>query len=462
MNLQNMLSNDIDAFLQVTAVNVADSINTLWETERQKTIDIINNTTIDQIINQYFPRIIKSWISSSGIEDPKYLNLLVQIFDKKGQLITSSRPVPRIMSKLSDPSYNTVFKGKKYFEDIQIEVSSGKSLTLRFLSIPIIIDEKIAYIVRVGISFRTMYFSQTNLQVILFVILPLMIIISSFIIQFITNLTLNPVNKLINTIRLITAKNLKLRVDIPESKDEIRKLADTFNEMLERLEKSFLSQKQLIEDLYHELKTPLSIMRGEIEVTLKKERDGVSYRNILISNVEEIEKLSQIIENLLMISKFESKLIVFNMEKIDISGLFEEVINTFKILTEPKNIKINLDSEAHVFINGDLKQIKTLLINLLDNAIKYNKENGKIDIKISKDQENLIIRISDTGIGIPEKELPYIFDRYFRAIKTKKMIGAGLGLNISKSIIDAHNGRIDVRSKVNEGTQFEIILPLNQ
>jgi len=131
-------------------------------------------------------------------------------------------------------------------------------------------------------------------------------------------------------------------------------------------------------------------------------------------------------------------------------------------LTEPKNIKINLDSEAHVFINGDLKQIKTLLINLLDNAIKYNKENGKIDIKISKDQENLIIRISDTGIGIPEKELPYIFDRYFRAIKTKKMIGAGLGLNISKSIIDAHNGRIDVRSKVNEGTQFEIILPLNQ
>jgi heavy metal sensor kinase len=460
INLQTMLSNDIDVFLQATAYNVADSINTLWETERQKT-DIINNRTIDKIINQYFPRIIKSWISNNGIEDPKYLNLLVQIFDKKGGLITSSRAVPNIIKSMSDSSYNSVSRGKRYFEDIQIEISPGKSLTLRFLSIPIIIDNNIAYTVRVAMSFRSMYFSLANLQLILFIILPLTIITSSSIILFVTNLTLNPVNKIINTIRQITAKNLKLRIDIPESKDEVRKLADTFNEMLERLETSFFSQKQLVEDLYHELKTPLSIIRGEIEVTLKKERDGATYKSILTSNIEEIDKLSKIIENLLMISKFESKLIVFNIEKININEIINEIIGTFNILTEPKRIKINVDEEKHIVISGDLKQIKTLFINLIDNCIKYNKDGGRIDIRIYKEQTYAHIEISDTGYGIPEKELPYIFDRYYRAIKTKKMIGAGLGLNISKSIIDAHNGKIDVVSRVNEGTKFSITLPLD-
>jgi signal transduction histidine kinase len=201
-------------------------------------------------------------------------------------------------------------------------------------------------------------------------------------------------------------------------------------------------------------------MRGEIEVTLKKERDEVTYKNILTSNIEEIDKLSKIIENLLLISKFESKLIIFNIEKININELFEEIIGTFNILTEPKKIKINVDSEKQVVISGDLKQIKTLFINLIDNGIKYNKEGGKINVKISRDQSCVHIEISDTGYGIPEKELPYIFDRYYRAIKTKKTIGAGLGLSISKSIIEAHNGKIDVVSKVNEGTKFDIILPL--
>jgi heavy metal sensor kinase len=462
INLQNMLSNDIDTFLQATAVNVADTINTLWDAERTKNVDLDKKSSIDDTISKYFPKIIKSWISSSGIEDPKYLNLLLQIFDKKGQLIVSSRYVPHIIQKLSDSSFVSVFQGKKYFEDIDIEVSSGKSLTLRFLTIPIMIDNNISYIVRVGISFRSMSFSQKNLQLVLFIILPLTIIISSFIILFITSLTLNPVNKIINTIRQITAKNLKLRIDIPESKDEIRKLADTFNEMLERLEKAFISQKQLIEDLYHELKTPLSIIRGEIEITLKKERDEKTYKNILFSNIEEIDKLSKVIENLLLISKFESKLIFFNREKIFIKELLKEIINTFNILTEPRNISINLSSDNSLFIFGDLKQIKTLFINIIDNAIKYNKENGKIDITINKELNNLVIKINDTGIGIPEKEIPFVFDRYYRAIKTKKMIGTGLGLNISQSIIEAHNGKINVKSKVNEGSEFIIILPINE
>ena len=460
INLQNTLSSDIDAYLQATGFNVADSINTLWETEKQKSADI-KNRTIDEIINRYFPKIIKSWISSSGIDDPKYLNLLVQIFDKKGQMITSSRPVPHIIQTLSESSYNSVFRGRNYFEDIEIEVSSGKTLTMRFLSIPIKIDAQIAYIVRVAISFRSMYLSLSNLRLILFIILPLTIILSSFIILFLTNLTLNPVSKIITTIRQITAKNLKLRIDIPESKDEIRKLADVFNEMLERLEKSFFSQKQLIEDLYHELKTPLSIMRGEIEVTLKKERDGGTYKGILFSNIEEIDKLSKIIENLLLISKFENKLIVFNMEKINITEVIEEILLTFNILTEPKKIKINLDADRSLFIMGDIKQVKSLFINLIDNAIKYNVENDEIEIKISKDQETVCIDIRDTGIGIPAKELPFVFDRYYRAIKTKKMIGAGLGLNISKSIVEAHNGKIDVQSSVNEGTIFHITLPID-
>ncbi|OHD11429.1 MAG: hypothetical protein A2086_09845 [Spirochaetes bacterium GWD1_27_9] len=461
INQKNMLISDIDTFLQATAVSVADSIDTVWEKEKSGVINQSEKQkTIDETIQQYFFKIIKSWLSTNGIEDPKYLNILVQIFDEKAQLIATSRPVPQSIMRLSEREFNSILQGNHYISNNNIETQPNQFITLRFLSLPIITDEKLSYIVRVAISLRTMKFSLSNLKIILFILIPSTIIVAGFIGLFLTNITLYPVNNMIQTIKRITAKNLKLRINIPDSKDEILNLANTFNDMLDRLHNSFESQKQLIEDLYHELKTPLSIMRGEIEIILKKNRDNEAYKDILYSNMEEIDKLARLIENLLLISKFESKIITFEYTLINLNIIINDVVETFKILSEPKNIEINIESKENIIIYADEKQIKTLFINIIDNAIKYNDDNGKILIKLTKNNEFCIISIINTGVGIPEEEIPFIFDRYYRAIKSKKVFGTGLGLSISKSIVDAHNGKIEVDSKPNKETVFTIKLPL--
>lgn len=362
---------------------------------------------------------------------------------------------------LQNEIYKIITENKYYYETKSLENPKGKFINIRFLTTPIFVDEKMSYIVRVGISLRTTESSLNSLRIVLFVLLPFTIFFAGIISFFFTNITLNPINKMMNTINLITAGNLKLRIDIPESKDEVRRLADTFNGMLDRLDKAFSSQRQLIEDLSHELKTPLSIIKGEIEVALKRNRPVVEYVEILKSNLEESNRIIDIVENLLIISRFESKLIDFEIKIIDLNILVNAIVNDMKILADQKNIDLSCSIEKKLLISGDENQIKTLFINLIDNSIKYTNNNGIVRVNIIRYDNNIKIEIMDTGIGIGEEEIPYIFDRYYRVIKSHKIKGFGLGLSIVKSIVDTHLGKIDVKSKIGEGTTFTILLPIS-
>ncbi len=452
-NQKQMLSADIDTFLYATSLSVADSINILLEENK---IDV---SEFNQRINQYFQRIIKSWISINGIEDPKLLNMLVQIYDRKGLIIATSRQGPKMIMKVSPEEYRVLASGKNYTGTFDIDTSNKKTLSLRYLSIPVMNqNKKIVYIIRVALSLRTMTFSMYNLKIILFILIPFTIILSGLLGFFITGFTLSPVNKIIVTINEITAVNLKKRLNVSEYNDELKILASTFNDMIERLDNSFESQKHLVENLYHELKTPLSIIRGEIEITLNKKRDADTYRNVLLSNIEEIDRITRILENLLLISRFESKLEVTDFGKIDIVKIVSDIAERFKIVCDPRSISLTLNSCPKAIINGDEKQIKSMIVNLIDNAIKYNIDHGNINIIITSENGTVTISIKNTGIGIPEETIDYIFDRYYRAIKSSGTKGAGLGLNIVKTVVDIHKGTITARSVVNNWAEFEIIL----
>jgi heavy metal sensor kinase len=268
---------------------------------------------------------------------------------------------------------------------------------------------------------------------------------------------------MIGTVRQITGANLDTRVTVPENMDEIRELAETFNDMLERINRSFAIQRQFMQDVSHELKTPLTVIRGEMEVALKRERSIHEYRDILESNLDEIKKINRILESLLALARFDSDAESLHKEPADITVLIKEILTDIEILALQKNIEITVISEtSDRSVNIDKERMRRVFYNIFDNAIKYSGENGKIEIDIERINEEVFINISDTGPGISEEDIPYIFDRFYRADKARCSEGFGLGLSIAKSIVKAHGGNIEVKSRTGEGATFIISLPAGQ
>jgi len=291
---------------------------------------------------------------------------------------------------------------------------------------------------------------------------------------------LKPVDQITQTARMITSQNLNQRIPPPKVRDEIARLAETFNEMITRLDQSFRQIKQFSSDASHELKTPLTILRGEVEVTLRKERTSSEYQQTLKSNLEEVDRMTQIVNDLLLLSKADNGEIQFNLKEMDLSEILREIVAQAHILARTKNLQIHtLLPEERVTILGDHLRIRELFLNLIENAIKYTEEGGGITIYLSKDgvtssgkdeggsrevENNGLaeIKVTDTGIGIAEEDQERIFDRFFRVDKarSREQGGSGLGLSICKWIVEAHQGEISVESEIGKGSSFIVRLPL--
>lgn len=272
--------------------------------------------------------------------------------------------------------------------------------------------------------------------------------------------TLRPVDRMTRAIRNIKPDSLDKRLPVPDTHDEIARLAETFNELLGRMEKSFRSQRQIVQDISHELKTPLTIIRGQFEVALKKRRPEEEYVEILQSGLEEIQKVRQIVDNLLLLARFDSPGHALEMKSIELKKLLESVLHDTRILCLEKEIDVSFAAGNEVSVHGNIVHLDRLFRNLLENAAKYNVPHGKIDVALEEDRENAWITIRDTGIGIADPEIEKVFDRFYRVDQARSSReGFGLGLSIAKSIVDAHRGRIQVQSAVGQGTTFRVALP---
>jgi heavy metal sensor kinase len=297
--------------------------------------------------------------------------------------------------------------------------------------------------------------------------------------QFLANKALKPVDQITQTARMITSKNLNQRIKSLRVKDEISRLIETFNEMISRLDRSFSQVKQFSTDASHELKTPLTILKGEVEVTLRKERTPQEYEQILKSNLEEINRMSQIVEDLLLLSKADSGELRLNKEDMNLTEILNEVVAQVKILAQSKNLRIETSNHHEVIrMFGDPLRIRELFLNLIENGIKYTEEGGSIHIHLTKDaflQDGTSaggpkgeqvkfarIIVSDTGMGISKEDQERIFDRFFRVDKARSrgQGGSGLGLSICKWIVEAHRGEINVESELGKGSSFIIKLPI--
>jgi two-component system, OmpR family, sensor histidine kinase ArlS len=278
----------------------------------------------------------------------------------------------------------------------------------------------------------------------------------------VTRKTLKPISLITDTARKISISDLGQRLKIEGPEDELSDLTGTFNSMLERLEVAFHKQQDFVSDASHELRTPISVIQGYINLLDRWGKEEVKVRDEAIEAIKgEADNMKRLVENLLFLARGDSDKIEIKKDFFTVNELIEELIRESKILA--KDIKIDSHSNAAVSLYGDRKLIKQMLRAFVDNSLKYTPTGGEIIIDSSVEGEWLKLVVADTGMGISEEDLPHIFDRFYRVDKARsnERGSTGLGLAIAKWIIENHQGKVRVESRVGEGTRVSVYLPVD-
>jgi heavy metal sensor kinase len=262
--------------------------------------------------------------------------------------------------------------------------------------------------------------------------------------------------------RRITSQNLSERLPLPPGQDEIRDLTLTINFMLDNIESSFDEIKQFTADVSHELRNPLSAVKGEIEVAVSRKRDATDYRETLHNCLERIDDLIKMVNDLFLISRFDAKKYDLKLNRINLAGLLREMYVFFLPIAREKNIHFVIKQCDTVFACVDRQKILQLLSNLMDNAVKFTPENQSITLSLIEHSHEAELKVSDSGIGIPENDCENIFKRFYQVDPSRSgdERGAGLGLHICKRIAEVHGGSISATRNKTKGVTFIVILPL--
>ncbi|MDQ6663498.1 MAG: ATP-binding protein, partial [Acidobacteriota bacterium] len=275
---------------------------------------------------------------------------------------------------------------------------------------------------------------------------------------------LSPVLEVAQTAQRISGSNLSLRIRSRNAGDELDFLIETFNQMIDRLENSFRQIRQFSTDVSHELRTPITIIRGQLEVALFTANTTEQYRDAILESLQDIERLSQIVRALLLLSQAETGQVVLQKENLDLGAMARDIVDQFQIPAEGAHIAIKalgFSGDCHAYV--DRVQMERMLSNLLSNALKFTPAGGEVRVELARAGENIRLTVEDTGCGISAGHLPHIFDRFYRiegsGMHSSPERGLGLGLSFVSWIVKAHDGAIDVESQPGKGTKFVITLP---
>ncbi|MCG8430005.1 MAG: HAMP domain-containing histidine kinase [Candidatus Omnitrophica bacterium] len=450
------LYGDLDELLLSRADGIDDAIDLFWERERLVSRSrVFESAAPVELPAVNFVKIARQWINQASIR-PRLLNIIVRIYDVTGLHVVSTSASSG-SALLPRRILNAVVAGQRHVENVRLAVDEGDEMEFRCWTIPVVKEGRVVYIVQVASPLEPIHSALIDLRLILFLFLPLTILLTGVAGAFLAKKSLSPVTDMIQTIRQITAQNMKMRLKLPDTRDEIRELAGTFNEMVGRLDASLSAQQQLIQDISHEFKTPLTIMRGQLEVTLKRLRSPGEYEAVLKSGIEEIDKLNRVVGDLIHLARFDNKEARLCMERFNVRELVSRTIAAFNALAEQKRITLRFTGDEDIVITADRDLIRRMLLNLLSNAFKFTSENGKITVGLRSRGGSVEITVSDTGCGIPERARERIFDRFYCVDQSHA--SHGLGLSIVKSIVQAHRGDIFAASRPGYGSTFRVVLP---
>ncbi|MCV9928787.1 HAMP domain-containing histidine kinase [Flavobacterium sp. LS1R49] len=329
---------------------------------------------------------------------------------------------------------------------------------IRQIQVPIHINNKKIGYLMVAMSLTDSTMVLDNLFKILIVAFPLILILLFFIARFFAGKSIKPINTIIETSNIITKDNLKTRIPLPGNRDELYVLSKTINSLLDRIENAVEREKQFTSYASHELRTPLTIIKGTLEVLIRKPRDNNEYKDKINFCITEVDRLNKLVDQLLLLARFENQKQSLQIGKVYLNALILDTISQYSSNIKSKNIHLSTEINKDFCIDSDRYLLSVIFNNLLSNAIKYSNENGEIKIIVSEVSNGIECYIIDSGIGIPSDDLQKVFDQFFRSHSElhPEINGIGLGLSIVKKLSLLLDITISVDSKLSEGTTLKL------
>ena len=411
---------------------------------------------------------------------PRFTDRFYQFLDPDGRL---DPRWPRFGGEPLHVSPKALKNAAEGYATFETRPGNGR-FPVRVLTFPVVQRGRMVNVLQVGMSLEGLSMARQHFLWTLAALVPLALALAGTGGWLLARRALRPVDQMTTTARRIEAEHLGKRLDGAEVDDELGRLARTLNEMLARLEAAFAQVRRFSADASHELRTPLTVMKGEIEVALRSPRDPAEYQRVLESGLEEVESMTRLVDDLLLLSRADAGALQWEAGPVELDRLVEEVAKEGEILGRGKQVRVKILGMEPLIVQGDGQRLKQLLRNLVDNGVKYtppggqvtltlravrhngSEQNSKFEIRNSKLSETIgpwvEIAIQDAGIGIPPEALPRIFERFYRVdpARSREAGGAGLGLCIARTIAEAHGGRIEVQSIPGAGSAFTVTLPL--
>jgi heavy metal sensor kinase len=316
-------------------------------------------------------------------------------------------------------------------------------------------------LIRLGHSEEPLWSRINELLFASILVLPVVLAVAGFAGYGLARRALGPIERMARRAQEITPERLHERLPNDDTDDELGQLARVFNEMLARLEQAFEQLRRFTSDASHELRTPLASIRSVGEVGLQKDGSRSEYRDIIGSMLEEVNRLTSLVDNLLTISRADEGSLQLQLVPTQVMGLAREAATLFEIMAEEKSLVLELEGDDLAVVRADPLFLRQALVNLLHNAVKYSPVGGTIHVRVSRNTDTVIVEIEDAGPGVPVEDRARIFDRFYRVDKARwrESGGAGLGLSITKWVVEAHGGSIGLDSGSSEGCLFRIKLP---
>ena len=376
--------------------------------------------------------------------------VFVEFYDNNKLLIDKSPNLKSSNLKLLSDEQNNLF----------IDTSLNQ-IPVRQIQTAIINKNKVVGYLVVAMSMEDFEIVQI-LKNILIVLFPLIIIILFFIARFFAGRSILPVKTIIDTSSQITRDNLQMRIPLPTNKDELYALSQNINNLLDRIEYAIEREKQFTSDASHELRTPLAVIKGTMEVLIRKPRNQQEYEDKINFCISEVDRLNKMVDQLLLLARFENQKQNINNESIYLNALLLDQITRFSDKIATKKITINTNLTSEFYINSDSYLVSIIISNLISNAIKYTNNHGEISIILSQNSESLLFTIIDNGIGIAKNDLDKVFHSFYRAdsLNHTTIKGTGLGLSIVKRLCELLSVTITIESELNVGTIINLSFPL--
>jgi len=373
--------------------------------------------------------------------------VFVQFHDFNNQIIDKSPNLKGILLKL-----NGIDK-----DNVLVDTYLNNK-PIRQIQVPLVDDHKIIGHVIVAMSLDDATMILTNLKNILLIAFPLILVVLFLIARLIAGRSIKPVTSIIETSSTITRDNLKSRIELPNNKDELYTLSETINNLLDRIENAIEREKQFTSDASHELRTPLAIIKGTMEVLIRKPREKQEYEEKINFCIHEVDRLNNLVDQLLLLARFENQKQNIRNEQVYLNSLLLDSIARFSEKIKEKELLIKTSFNEDFYIKSDTYLVSIILSNILSNAIKYSNKSGIIDIVLKKDKETVYCNISDNGIGIVAEDLEKIFNSFYRSNVSNhpEIKGTGLGLSIVKRLCDLLSIELSVTSQKSKGTSINL------